>query len=59
MSASNNNSFLNHLQNLHFAASGDITPGKMKLECELRDSYRNQCQENRETVYHKRTGRTN
>ncbi|PRP76353.1 hypothetical protein PROFUN_15269 [Planoprotostelium fungivorum] len=30
--------FPDHLQKLHFAAAGDITPGKMKLECELREA---------------------
>ena len=30
--------FPDHLQKLHFAATGDITPGKMKLECELKEA---------------------
>ncbi|PRP78488.1 hypothetical protein PROFUN_13563 [Planoprotostelium fungivorum] len=30
--------FPDHLQKLHFAAAGDITPGKMKLECELKEA---------------------
>ncbi|PRP81115.1 hypothetical protein PROFUN_01949 [Planoprotostelium fungivorum] len=30
--------FSDCLQKLHFAATGDITPGKMKLECELREA---------------------
>ncbi|PRP73604.1 hypothetical protein PROFUN_16600, partial [Planoprotostelium fungivorum] len=30
--------FPDHLQKLHFAAAGDITPGKMKLECELQEA---------------------
>ncbi|PRP74536.1 hypothetical protein PROFUN_15668 [Planoprotostelium fungivorum] len=30
--------FPGHLQKLHFAATGDITPGKMKLECELKEA---------------------
>ncbi|PRP78462.1 hypothetical protein PROFUN_13639, partial [Planoprotostelium fungivorum] len=30
--------FPDHLQKLHFAAAGDIIPGKMKLECELREA---------------------
>ncbi|PRP79210.1 hypothetical protein PROFUN_12748, partial [Planoprotostelium fungivorum] len=30
--------FPDHLQKLYFAAAGDITPGKMKLECELKEA---------------------
>ncbi|PRP79834.1 2-acylglycerol O-acyltransferase 2-A-like [Planoprotostelium fungivorum] len=30
--------FPDHLQKIHFAATGDITPGKMNLECELKEA---------------------